>query len=254
MIRTRTDGDVRVVTLDRPAARNALRPEDLRSLREVFEGEAEDGTTPPVTYLRGAGDAFCAGADLDAVAGLNDPEAFARRGQRAAAAIEESRSVVVCGVDGAARGGGVELALAADVRVATPRATFGEPGVDFGLFGAWGGTVRLPRVMREGDALDFALSGRVLDAEAALRTGLVSRVVDDPRSVADAIAAGESDALAAIKRRLRDRRSDETQEQAEAAAFADLHDAHAEEITRRNEERGSRSDPAELPSRCDRLK
>jgi len=248
VIRTRPDGDVRVVTLDRPAARNALRPEDLRSLREVFEGEAKDGTTPPVTYLRGAGDAFCAGADLDAVAGLDDPEAFARRGQRAAAAAEESRSVVVCGVDGAARGGGVELALAADVRVATPRATFAEPGVDFGLFGAWGGTVRLPRVMREGDALDFAMSGRVLDAEAALRTGLVSRVVDDPRSVADAIAAGESDALAAIKRRLRDRRSDETQEQAEAAAFADLHDAHAEGITRRNEERGSRSDPATPPS------
>ncbi|GAA0715579.1 enoyl-CoA hydratase/carnithine racemase [Halorubrum trapanicum] len=231
MIRTRTDGDVRVVTLDRPEARNALRPPDLTALREAFE-EPESDERRPVTYLRGAGDAFCAGADLDAVAALDDPEAFARQGQRAAAGIEESESVVVCGVDGPARGGGVELALAADVRVATPRATFGEPGVSLGLFGAWGGTVRLPRVMREGDALDFALSGRVLDAEAALRTGLVSRVVDDPRAVADEIAAGESNALAAIKRRIRDRRDDETQERAEAAAFADLHDAHADEIAR----------------------
>jgi len=245
VIRTRTDGDVRVVTLDRPEARNALRPADLTALREAFEGPEAEGdvegrdaeaSEPPVTYLRGAGDAFCAGADLEAVAGLDDPEAFTRRGQRAADAIEESRSVVVCGIDGAARGGGVELALAADVRVATPRATFGEPGVDLGLFGAWGGTVRLPRVMREGDALDFALSGRVLDAEAALRTGLVSRVVDDPRSVADEIASGESDALAAIKRRLRDRRDDETRERAEAAAFADLHDAHAADIDRRRSE------------------
>lgn len=234
MIRTRTDGDVRVVTLDRPEARNALRPADLTALREAFE-EPEGDDRRPVTYLRGAGDAFCAGADLDAVATLDDPEAFARRGQRAAAAIEESPSVVVCGVDGAARGGGVELALAADVRVATPRATLGEPGVSLGLFGAWGGTVRLPRIMGEGDALDFALSGRVLDAEAALRTGLVSRVVDDPRAVADEIVAGESDALAAIKRRIRDRRDEETQENAEATAFADLHDAHAAEIARRRE-------------------
>ncbi|OTF12485.1 enoyl-CoA hydratase/isomerase family protein [Halorubrum sp. SD612] len=235
MIRTRTDGDVRVVTLDRPEARNALRPADLTDLRTAFE-EPEAGRDPPVTFLRGAGDAFCAGADLDAVAALDDPGAFARRGQRVAAAIEESPSVVVCGIDGPARGGGVELALAADVRVATPRATLGEPGVSLGLFGAWGGTVRLPRVMREGDALDFALSGRVLDADAALRTGLVSRVVDDPRSVADEIAAGEPDALAAIKRRMRDRRESGTQEAAEATAFADLHDAHADEIARRRGE------------------
>ena len=245
MIRTRVDDGVRVVTIDRPDARNALRPADLTALREAFEepggeGSAENrGAEPPdpaVTFLRGAGDAFCAGADLDAVADLDDPEAFARAGQRVATAIAESPAVVVCGVDGPARGGGVELALAADVRVATPRATFAEPGVSFGLFGAWGGTVRLPRVMREGDALDFALSGRVLDADAALRAGLVSRVVDDPRSVADEIAAGAPDALATVKRRLRDRRGDETQERAEAAAFADLHDAHAAAIARRREE------------------
>lgn len=231
MIRIRTDDRVRVVTIDRPERRNALRPEDLDALRSAVAG-----AEAPVTYLRGAGDAFCAGADLDALAALDDPEAFARRGQRVTTAIEESDAVVVCGIDGPARGGGVELALAADVRVATRRATFAEPGVSLGLFGAWGGTVRLPRVMREGDALDFALSGRVLDAEAALRTGLVSRVVDDPRSVADEIAAGEADSLAAIRRRLRDRRGDAAQERAEAAAFAALHDAHADEIARRRGE------------------
>jgi len=84
--------------------------------------------------------------------------------------------------------------------------------------------------MREGDALDFALSGRVLDADEALRTGLVSRVVDDPRSVADAIASGEPDALHVIKRRIRDRREDETQERAEATAFADLVRTYADDI------------------------
>lgn len=231
MIRTRDDEGVRVVTIDRPSRRNALRPEDLAALRTaVSDADA------PVTYLRGAGGAFCAGADLDAVAALDDPESFARAGQRTAAAIADAETVVVCGIDGAARGGGVEIALAADLRIATPAATFAEPGVEFGLFGAWGGTVRLPRVMREGDALDFALSGRVLDADAALRTGLVSRIVDDPRSVADAVAGGESDALRAIKRRMRDRRDDETQERAEARDFGDLVRAHADDIAALREE------------------
>jgi len=231
VIRTRDDEGVRVVTIDRPSRRNALRPEDLAALRTaVSDADA------PVTYLRGAGGAFCAGADLDAVAALDDPESFARAGQRTAAAIADAETVVVCGIDGAARGGGVEIALAADLRIATPAATFAEPGVEFGLFGAWGGTVRLPRVMREGDALDFALSGRVLDADAALRTGLVSRIVDDPRSVADAVAGGESDALRAIKRRMRDRRDDETQERAEARDFGDLVRAHADDIAALREE------------------
>jgi len=245
VIRTRTDDRVRVVTIDRPARRNALRPEDLVALRTAV-ADAET----PVTYLHGAGDAFCAGADLDVVAGLDGggdvdgdggddtttAAAFARLGQRAAAAIADADTVVVCGVDGAARGGGVELALAADVRVATPAATFAEPGVEFGLFGTWGGTVRLPRVMREGDALDFALSGRVIDADAALRTGLVSRVVDDPRAVADEIAAGRPDALRTVKRRVRDRRDDATQETAEADAFAALVRSHGDEIAAAREE------------------
>ncbi|SNR52973.1 enoyl-CoA hydratase/isomerase family protein [Halorubrum vacuolatum] len=225
MIRTRADGDVRVVTIDRPKRKNALRPAELTAL-EAAVAEADE----PVICLRGAGDAFCAGADFEVVTSLADPVAFAAHGQRTAAALAESEAVVVCGIDGPARGGGVELALAADVRVATPDATFAEPGVRFGLFGAWGGTIRLPRVMGAGEALDFALSGRVLDAEAALRTGLVSRIVDDPRAVADEIAHGKADALATVKHRLRDRRDADTQEAAEAEAFATLVEQYADRI------------------------
>lgn len=216
---------MRVLTLDRPDRRNALRPDDLSALRT-----AVTEATEPVVYLHGAGEAFCAGADLDVVSTLDDPAAFARHGQRVASAIASADPVVVCGIDGAARGGGVELALAADVRVATPDATFAEPGVRFGLFGAWGGTVRLPRIMGEGDALEFALSGRVLDADDARRTGLVSRVVADPRAVADGIAEGKSDALRVIKERVRDRRDDATQEAAEATAFETLVETHAATI------------------------
>jgi len=144
--------------------------------------------------------------------------------------IEDSPAIVLAGIDGPARGGGLELALACDVRVGTPESTYGEPGVSFGLFGAWGGTVRLPRVLGEGDALEFALSGRSVDAEEALRMGLISRIADDPRSVAEEIADNATDVLPVLKRRIRDDRERATQERCEARSFADLVAAHADDI------------------------
>ena len=219
MIESETDSAVRTITLSRPEKRNALDPAGLDAL-----GEAVDAATEPVVLLRGAGSAFCAGADLAVVEALDGEEAaaFARRGQRVARTIEEAESVVIAGIDGPARGGGVELALACDLRLATPRATFAEPGVALGLFGAWGGTVRLPRVCGLGDAMDFSLSGRVIDAEEALRIGLVSRIVDDPAAVAHGIAANDRDSLRIVKHRLRDTREAARQEEAEAADFASL--------------------------------
>lgn len=225
MIRSQRADGYRVVTLDRPDRRNALRPRDLDAL-EAAVTEA----TEPVVLLRGAGPAFCAGADLDVVRSLSDPAAFARHGQRVADSIASADSVVVAGVDGAARGGGVEMALACDLRVATPEATFAESGVKLGLFGAWGGTARLPRILGESDAMDLALSGRVVDAEEALRIGLVSRVVDDPETVAAEVASSPDDALRAVKARMRDRRSQAEQETGEAEAFAELVRAHAADL------------------------
>ena len=217
MVRTTADGDVRVLTLDRPDRRNAL---DRRGLAELERALA--AATEPVVYLHGEGQAFCAGADLDVVRALDgdNAAAFAAMGQRVADRLEAYDGAVVAGIDGAARGGGVELALACDIRVATPAATFAETGVKLGLFGAWGGTARLPRIVGEGEALDLSLSGRTVDAEAALRMGLVSRVVDDPRAVADEVAAVDHDALRALKRRIRDDAG--TQAEREQSAFADL--------------------------------
>jgi enoyl-CoA hydratase/carnithine racemase len=225
MIDIQDDDGVRVVTLDRPERRNALTPAMLEALQSaVVECSA------PALYLRGAGDAFCAGADLSTVAEVaetGDVEPFVRRGQQVADTIEESSTVVIAGIDGAARGGGVELALACDIRLATPEATFGEPGVTFGVFGAWGGTVRLPESVGIGDALDFSLSGRVIDSTEALRIGLVSRVLEDPRAVADHVAGNDRAALEHVKSRIRDRRDKQTQEDAEVAAFEDLVETHA---------------------------
>jgi enoyl-CoA hydratase/carnithine racemase len=219
MIESTDEGRIRTVTLARPDRKNALTPAGLDDLAAAVS-EAD----VPVVYLRGAGDAFCAGADLNMVDELDRDAAasLAQRGQETATAIAEADSVVVAGIDGAARGGGVELALACDVRVATPAATLGEPGVTFGLFGAWGGTVRLPRIVGEGQAMDFSLSGRVVDAEEARRIGLVSRVVADPRAVAEEVAANDEAALSVLKERLRDDANRATREEREVAAFADL--------------------------------
>ncbi|WP_135824668.1 enoyl-CoA hydratase/isomerase family protein [Halorussus ruber] len=227
MIRTDDEEGLRVVTLARPDRRNALTPEGLDAL-EAAVTEADQ----PVVYLRGAGPAFCAGADLDVVADLDrqQAEAFAEQGQRVADAIEAADSAVVAGVDGPARGGGVELALAADLRVATSEATFAEPGVKLGLFGAWGGTVRLPRIVGEGEALDLALSGRTIDAQQARRMGLVSRVTDDPRAVADELARNDSETLRAVKARMRDDAPPDEQERREAEVFGRLVERHADAI------------------------
>ena len=223
------DRSIRTVTIDRPEARNALTVEGLEALESAIDDADE-----AVIYLHGNGPAFCAGADRTAVSGLDgDRERaveFARLGQRVARAIEDSPAVVVAGIDGPARGGGLEFALACDVRVGTPDSTYGEPGVTFGLFGAWGGTVRLPRVIGEGDALEFALSGRAVDAEEARRMGLISRIEAEPRTVAEEIAANASDTLTVLKRRIRDDSERATQERLEAQAFGDLVESHADDI------------------------
>ncbi|RQG92441.1 enoyl-CoA hydratase/isomerase family protein [Natrarchaeobius chitinivorans] len=223
------DRSIRIVTLDRPAARNALTVGGLEALEDAVADADES-----VLYLHGRGPAFCAGADLEVVAALDgdreDAVEFARLGQRVARTIEESPAIVVAGIDGPARGGGLELALACDVRVGTPDSTYGEPGVTFGLFGAWGGTVRLPRLVGESNALEFALTGRVVDAEEARRMGLISRLEDDPRDVALEITDNEADACAVLKRRVRDDADRGMKERREAEAFGDLVAAHADDI------------------------
>jgi len=223
MLRHERVGDCHVLTLDRPQRRNALTPSALAELEQAVEG-----VEGHVVYLHGAGEAFCAGADLDTVDALDRQAAvrFARQGQRTARALASADAAVVAGVDGAARGGGVELALACDLRVATPEATLAESGIDLGLFGAWGGTHRLPAAVGRADAFDLALTGRTLDARAAHRAGLVSRVTDDPRAVAETIADHDPAAVRTTVRRLRDDATPRAQERSEASAFGRLVAAH----------------------------
>jgi len=199
---------------------------------EALEAAIDDADEP-VIYLRGRGPAFSAGADLNEVAALEgdrDRAAdFARLGQRVARTIEDAPAVVVAGIDGPARGGGLELALPVTfvwARPSRPTANRGSASAVRRL----GRDRQVAPVLGEGDALEFALSGRSIDAEEALRIGLISRIDDDPRSVAEEIATNETDALVALKRRIRDDGERATQERREAAAFADLVAAHADDI------------------------
>lgn len=219
MIETNVAGGVRTIRFDRPERRNALTESGLNELGRIIN-DAEE----PVLYITGAGPAFCAGADLETVSSLDRDaaEAFAAKGQRVANSLESYDGAVVAGVDGPARGGGVELALACDLRIGTPDASFAESGVSLGLFGAWGGTARLPRIVGEGEALDIALSGRVVDATEAKQLGLCSRITEEPFEVAESLATNDPAAMRAIKRRMRDRSAVQSQEKREQAAFGEL--------------------------------
>lgn len=222
MIETDSEGDYRTIRFDRPEARNALTPDALDDIEAAL-----DAATESVVLLEGAGEAFCAGADLTLVDELDAHRAreLAARGQEVAQTLETYDGVVIAGIDGPARGGGVELALACDLRIATADATFAESGIDHGIFGAWGGTVRLPRLVGESVAMALSLSGRVIDASEARQIGLVSRLVENPRTVAEALAEKDAEALQSIKRRIRDRDSLAVQEEREREAFAALVDS-----------------------------
>jgi len=221
MIRVDPGDAVTTITLDRPDRRNALDHDALADLRTSIEA-----VSAPVTYLHGAGTAFCAGADLGMVRAVaDDPDAahdLAAAGQRTMDAIADADTVVVAGVDGPARGGGVELAVACDLRVATPDGSFAAPGVDLGIFGAWGGTRRLPQILGRGRAMDLTLRGHAIDAATAERWGLVTEVTDRPRAVAERVADGDPGAVAALKRLLRAEQDRAATNAAEAAAFAEL--------------------------------
>lgn len=185
-IRTERRDAVLVVTIDRPQARNALTLEMSRLLVEAWV-ELRDDPALRVAVLMGAGDrAFCAGADLREIGDWYrslTPAERQRRGEREPGLGGLTRNLdpgkpVVAAINGACLAGGLELALACDLRIAAGHATFGLPEVRWGLIPGAGGTQRLPRAIPRALAMEMLLTGEPIDAERALRVGLVSRVVD----------------------------------------------------------------------------
>jgi enoyl-CoA hydratase len=203
------DGATLVVTLNRPKVLNALNVLMLSELRSALEAAAGERAVRAIV-LTGAGErAFAAGADIGELAALGDPiagAAQARLGQAVTLQIEQLRIPVIAAVNGFALGGGCELALACDVRLASETAKFGQPEVNLGLMPGYGGSQRTARLLGRGMAMYLCLTGETIDAREALRIGLVERVfpaadlLSEARRIAALIASKAPLAVSATKR------------------------------------------------------
>ena len=205
----RADG-VATVTLNRPQALNAFDTPQLQRLLEAIRGLREERAVRCVV-LTGAGDkAFAAGADIKEMAAKSETEAmaFGRLGHAVTAAVEGLPQPTIAAVNGYAFGGGCELALACDIRLASKRAQFSQPEVELGIPPGWGGTQRLPRLVGPGRAAELIFTGRRVAADEALRIGLVNAVYPADTLLAEAtamarrIAENSPRAIAAAKRAL----------------------------------------------------
>ena len=186
-----THDGIAVVTINRPEKYNALNDRTIEELDAAFTAIQGDATVRGV-ILTGAGEkAFVAGADIGELATQSPVDGKERsiRGQRVLDRIERLGKPVIAAVNGFALGGGCELAMACHVRIASENAKLGTPEVKLGIMCGYAGTQRLPRIVGKGRALEMLLTGEMVDAQEALRIGLVNRVVPKDKLLA------ESDAL-----------------------------------------------------------
>ena len=191
VIKLSKEGRIATIMVDRPDALNALSVQVIGELEHAFHDVGNDDNIG-VLIFTGEGKAFIAGADiselhkLDAVSGLET----VRRGQRVLRFLETMGKPSIAAINGFALGGGCELAMACTIRIASDKAKLGQPEVNLGVIPGYAGTQRLARIVGKGVALDLVLTGRMIDAEEALRIGLVTQVVaaDELPAVAKATA------------------------------------------------------------------
>src|SRR5438094_8235151 len=181
LIKLAEDSGIVTVTLHRPERLNALIDHMRRDLAEALE---EAGSDPDVrvVVLTGAGHAFCAGGDVNFMAELverGDSEEFARllgAARRVILAIRQMTKPVIGSIEGACAGAGFNLALACDLRIASASATFSQSFVKLGFHPDWGGSYFLPRIVPSNIACELFFLGETIDANTALRLGLINRV------------------------------------------------------------------------------
>jgi enoyl-CoA hydratase/carnithine racemase len=195
-------GAYATIALDRPDKLNALSAQLVTELADAAERVAAEPDVA-VVLVRGRGRSFCAGLDLDMFAREGMPPEFYAQQERGFRCLETMDKIVIAAIHGHCLGGGVQLAAACDIRVASRDAVLGLPAIDEGLFPGMA-PYRLPRLIGKGRAASLILSGRRLDADEALAIGLVDHVVDDLQSelteLADVYARAPRQAAAASKR------------------------------------------------------
>jgi len=170
---------IATITINRPQALNALNEETLLEISSRI-ADAKQDKNIKVVVITGAGDrAFCAGADLNVMKGAGAYKGMhlSQVGQKLTLEIEELEKPVIAVINGYALGGGLELAMACDLRIASENAKLGQPEVNVGLIPGWGGTQRLPRLVGKGKAKEMIFTGKRIDAKTAEQLGLVNKVV-----------------------------------------------------------------------------
>ncbi len=208
---TEKKGTVGKVTLNRPAELNALNTTVLGELNAAVDQMNEDSDVRVIIFT-GAGRAFAAGADIGEMADLNMDEgrAFGKKGQAVFRKIEQLEKPTIAAVNGYALGGGCELAMACDMRLASERAVFGQPEVSLGITPGFSGTQRLTALVGKAKAAEMILSAQNIDAQTAAEIGLVNHVfpadklMEETEALAEKIAGNAPQAVrwanSAIKR------------------------------------------------------
>ena len=201
------EGPVGILKLNRPQALNALNRQVITELISALE-EIEKGVMPKVLIVTGAGEkAFVAGTDIMEMEKLSSFEAreFASFARRAIDQVAGLNRPVIAAINGFALGGGCELAMACDIRIASEKAKMGQPETGLGIIPGSGGTQRLPRLVGPSKAKQLVFTGEIIDARTALQIGLVDRVVppeqlmEEAKKMALTIAAKPRVALALAK-------------------------------------------------------
>lgn len=173
------ENNIGVLRINRPQAMNSLNTEVLKELREAVE-EVKMDKDIHVLVITGEGKAFVAGADISEMSTMDSVQArsFAEAGLKAFREIEILEKPVIAAVNGFALGGGCELAMACDIRIASSKAKFGQPEVGLGVTPGFGGTVRLSRLVGLAKAKELIYTGNIIKADEAMEIGLVNRVVE----------------------------------------------------------------------------
>ncbi|AYD39477.1 short-chain-enoyl-CoA hydratase [Clostridium fermenticellae] len=173
------DGKIAIVTINRPKALNALNTETFVEIGNVVDEISKDNEIL-VVIVTGAGRAFIAGADITEMKDMNTEggRGFGMLGNEVLRKLENLEKPVIAAVNGFALGGGCELSMACDIRIASSKAKFGQPEVGLGITPGDGGTQRLPRIVGTGMAKELIYTAKMIDAKEAYRIGLVNKVVE----------------------------------------------------------------------------
>lgn len=205
------NSSIATILFNRPKAYNALNSETLLELEQIIDA-LNDKEEIKIIIFTGSGKAFIAGADISEMANMNESQALAycEIGVRVFRKIEVIDKVTIAAVNGFCLGGGNELAMACDIRIASEFAKFGQPEVSLGITPGFSGTQRLPRIIGVAKARELLFTGKVISSEEALKIGLVNNVVssenllNNVKELADSILKNANLAVIATKKAIND--------------------------------------------------